>query len=138
MIRVLLDTNVLSEPLREHPHPFVLDQLRGESYQLHTASVVIHELAYGIQRLPSGRKRRRLTVYLDGLLDSGLRVLPYDRQAALWHAEQRALLEAEGRRPAFVDSQIAAIAATNDLVMVTRNISDFADFKGLQLLNWFA
>jgi len=30
------------------------------------------------------------------------------------------------------------IAATNDLVMVTRNLSSFADFKGLQLLNWFS
>ncbi len=137
MIRVLLDTNVLSEPLREHPHPFVLEQLQGDAYKLHTASVVIHELAYGMQRLSSGGKRRRLTAYLDGLLESGLRVLPYDRQAALWHAEQRARLEAEGRRPAFVDSQIAAIAATNNLVMVTRNISDFVDFRGLKLLNWF-
>jgi tRNA(fMet)-specific endonuclease VapC len=86
VIRVLLDTNVLSEPLREHPHPFVLEQLQGDAYKLHTASVVIHELAYGIQRLSSGGKRRRLTAYLDGLLESGLRVLPYDRQAALWHA----------------------------------------------------
>ena len=65
-------------------------------------------------------------------------MFPFDRRAALWHAEQRALLEAEGRRPAFVDSQTAAIAAMNDLVMVARNISDFAAFNRLQLLNWFA
>lgn len=138
MVRVLLDTNVLSEPLREHPHPVVLEQLQRGAHQLHTASVVIHELAYGMQRLPSGRKRQRVAAYLDGLMESGLKVLPYDSQAALWHGQQRARLEAEGRRPAFADGQIAAIAATNDLVMVTRNLSDFADFKVLQLLNWFS
>jgi predicted nucleic acid-binding protein len=37
-----------------------------------------------------------------------------------------------------VDVQITAIASTNNLLMVTYNINDFADFKGLQLLNWFA
>ncbi len=72
------------------------------------------------------------------VLESGLQVLPYDCRAALWHGQQRAQLEAEGQRPAFADGQIAAIAATNDLVMVTRNLSDFADFQGLQLLDWFS
>lgn len=72
------------------------------------------------------------------LLELGLRVLPYHSQAALWHGQKRAQLEAEGRRPAFADRQIAAIAATNELVMVTRNLSDFAGFKGLQLLDWFS
>lgn len=138
VVRVLLDTNVLSEPLREHPNGFVVEQLQDGRYQLHTASAVIHELAYGVQRLTAGRKRQRLAAYLDGLLESGLQVLPYDCRAALWHGQQRAQLEAEGRRPAFADGQIAAIAATNDLVMVTRNLSDFADFQGLQLLDWFS
>lgn len=137
-VRVLLDTNVLSEPLREHPNPLVVEQLQDGRHQLHTASVVIHELAYGVQRLSAGRKRQRLAAYLDALLESGLQVLPYDCRAALWHGQQRAQLEAEGRRPAFADGQIAAIAATNDLVMVTRNLSDFADFQGLQLLDWFS
>ena len=64
-------------------------------------------------------------------------MLPYDSAAALWHGVQRARLEARGLRPAFADGQIAAIAATQGLVLVTRNISDFAAFDGLQLLNWF-
>jgi tRNA(fMet)-specific endonuclease VapC len=99
---------------------------------------VIHELSYGIQRLADGRRKERFRSYLQNLLSSGLPVLPYDRAAALWHGEQRARLEARGLRPAFADGQIAAIAATQGLVLVTRNISDFAAFDGLQLLNWFA
>jgi tRNA(fMet)-specific endonuclease VapC len=102
-VNVLLDTNVLSEPLRERPDPAVMAQLESEEHVLHTASVVIHELSYGIHRLPSGRKQQRLNSYLQGLLTSGLSVLPYDGKAALWHGEQRARLGARGLRPPFAD-----------------------------------
>ena len=137
-MRVLLDTNVLSEPLRELPDAGVMVQLEQGEHALHTASVVIHELSYGMQRVPLGRKRQRLSSYLQGLLASGLAVLPYDRQAALWHGEQRARLETKGVRPAFADGEIAAIAATQELVLVTRNTRDVAAFEGLQVVNWFS
>ena len=137
-MNVLLDTNVLSEPLRELPDPAVMAQLESEEHVLHTASVVIHELSYVIHRLPSGRKQQRLNSYLQGLLTSGLSVLPYDGKAALWHGEQRAKLEARGLRPPLADGQIAAIAATQALVVVTRNTADFEAFEGLDVLNWFA
>jgi predicted nucleic acid-binding protein len=52
--------------------------------------------------------------------------------------EQRARLEARGQKPSFADGQIAAIAATQGLVLVTRNTSDFEPFDGLELLNWFS
>ena len=45
---------MLSEPLRQQPHPPVFEQLQGGVHQLHTANVVIHELAYGTQRLLPG------------------------------------------------------------------------------------
>jgi len=137
-VRVLLDTNVLSEPLRERPDRALMAQLEAGDHSLHTASVVIHELSYGLQRVPPGRRQQRLRTYLDGLLGSGLPVLPYDRKAALWHGEQRARLEAAGLRPPFADGQIAAIAATQELVLVTRNTADFVDFAGLELCNWFS
>lgn len=137
-MRLLLDTNVLSEPLRERPDPAVIAQLEQADHAFHTASVVIHELSYCMARLPTGRRQQRFRRYLQGLLGSGLRVLPYDRKAALWHGEQRARLEASGLRPACADAQIAAIAATQELVLVTRNMRDFAVFEGLELLNWFS
>jgi len=43
-----------------------------------------------------------------------------------------------GQTPPYVDGQIAAIAAVNQLVLVTRNITDFENFQDLQLENWFA
>jgi tRNA(fMet)-specific endonuclease VapC len=72
------------------------------------------------------------------LLESGLQMLPYDSRAALCHGQQRAQLESEGRRPSFADGQIAAIAATNELVMESCNFSDFAGYKGLQIIDWFS
>ncbi len=90
------------------------------------------------QRPLCGRQRARLDSYVQSVLASGLTVLAYDTTAALWHGEQRANLEARGVTPPFADGQIAAIAATQGLVLVTRNITDFEVFDGLQLLNWFA
>jgi len=134
---VLLDTNLLSEPLRERPDPAVMAQLEHGGHLLHTASVVVHELSYGIHRLPAGRRQERFNTYLQALFAGGLTVLPYDRDAALWHGSQRAQLEAKGLCRPFVDGQIAAIAATQSLVLVTRNTADFAGFEGLELRNWF-
>ena len=136
-MNVLLDTNVLLEAMRQQPDAAVMEQLKEGGHELHTASVVIHELRYGVQRLPKGRRRARLDSYVQSLLASGLTVLAYDTTAALWHSDQRASLEARGVNAPFADGQIAAIAATQGLVLVTRNISDFEVFDGLQLLNWF-
>ncbi len=135
-MNVLLDTNVLSEPMRQQPDAAVMAQLEEGGHRLYTASVVLHELRYGMQRLPTGRKRERLESYVQSLLTSGLTVLAYDTSAALWHGDQRASLEAQGVKPPFAHGQIAAIAATHGLVLVTRNISDFEIFDGVELLNW--
>ncbi len=63
-------------------------------------------------------------------------ILPYDERAALWHAKERARLVSEGYMPSFVDGQIASIANVNDLILVTRNVSDFELFSGLEIENW--
>lgn len=137
-MRVLLDTNVLSEPMRQSPHPGVMAQLQSAEHVLHTASTVIHELSYGIARLPAGRRQQRFKAYLETLLESGLVILPYDSKAALWHGEQRARLEAAGQTSSFADGQVAAIAASHHLVLITRNTKDCAGFEGLAVQNWFS
>lgn len=137
-MNLLLDTHVLSEPMRQQPDAAVMAQMGAGRHQLHRASVVIHELRYGVERLPEGRRRQRLNADIHSLLASGLTVLPYDSAAALWHGEQRASLEARGVMPPFADGPIAAIAATQDLELETRNTSDFELFDGLQLMHWFS
>jgi tRNA(fMet)-specific endonuclease VapC len=136
-IRYLLDTNVLSEPLRPRPNSVVIQRLTERSEELATASVAYHEICFGCQRLPDSRKRRAIEAYLQEEVKAKLVILPYDLEAAEWYAIERARLVGLGRTPPYFDGQIAAIAIVNDLILVTNNISDYADFQNLQLQNWF-
>jgi tRNA(fMet)-specific endonuclease VapC len=136
-LRFLLDTNILSEPTKQSPEPKVLVRLRKHQSESGTAATVIHEMRHGLSRLPPGRRREALTDYLERLLCQPIAVLAYDRDAAIWHAEQRALLDTQGRPTPYADGQIAAIAATNGLTLVTRNVADFQPFGGLAIENWF-
>jgi tRNA(fMet)-specific endonuclease VapC len=136
-VRYLLDTNILSEPTRKAPHPGVIAGLSRHQTDACTAAPVLHELTFGIRCMVPGRKREQLTDYLSRLLEVPMAVLPYDLKAAQWHALERARLEAAGLTPAFVDGQIAAIAAVNGLALVTRNVGQFQVFGGLEIENWF-
>jgi tRNA(fMet)-specific endonuclease VapC len=133
----LLDTNVLSEPLRPRPDAEVLRRLAAHRGEVLTAAPVWHELVYGCQRLPPSRRRTLLERYLREVVEPTMRVLPYDRIAAARHGAERARLSALGWTPAFVDGQIAAIAQANALVLVTRNVRDFEHFEGLSSESWF-
>lgn len=133
----LLDTNVVSEPLRPAPNQYVLERLRQHEAEIAIASVVWHELLYGASRLPPSAKRSVIEDYLNEVIALAFPILPYDAQAALWHAAERARLVTLGKTPSFADGQIAAIAQVGNLVLVTANVSDFSMFKDLQVENWF-
>jgi tRNA(fMet)-specific endonuclease VapC len=136
--RYLLDTNILSEASSLNGNTQVIAKLNENAQLAATAAVVMHELLYGCYRLPVSRRRNALERYLTGLLSSSIPVLDYTIEAADWHAHERARLSQVGRTPPYVDGQIAAIAAVNHLVLVTRNVADFADFQNLPIENWFA
>jgi len=138
MMLYLLDTNVLSEPLKQMPNATVMAMLEKHRHSIATAAPVWHELQFGCVRLPRSKKRNAIEQYLHHVVSSKINILPYDEAASLWHAKERARLEAIGRTPPFVDGQIAAIAKVNGLVLVTRNTKDFEMFSGLQLENWSA
>jgi tRNA(fMet)-specific endonuclease VapC len=137
-VAYLLDTNVLSEPLRLAPNPSVLGQLRAHAEELLTASPVWQELVFGAQRLPASRRRQRIEHYLEDVVRATLPILAYDTAAAEWHARERARLAEMGNPRPFVDGQIAAIAMTRDLVLVTANVVDFNAFSGLRVEDWRA
>jgi tRNA(fMet)-specific endonuclease VapC len=135
-LRYLLDTNVLSEPMRPVPDPGVMSRIEAAGDTIATASPVWHEIELGRLRLPAGKRRRAIEVIVD-TLSTVIPILPYDVRAAVWHARGRARLSGRGKVPPFVDGQIAAIAAVNELVLVTRNVRDFAGFHGLEVESWF-
>ena len=132
-LRYLLDTNVLSEPLRPQPDRRVLDWIEEHRGEVATAAPVWHELRFGCQRLPPSARRQKLERYLEEVLEPALPVLPYDGQAAEWHAAERARLTRAGQTPAFVDGQIAAVAAVHGLALATLNLQHFRPFRGLEV-----
>lgn len=136
--RYLLDTNVLSEPLRPCPNEGVMRRLERYRDEVATSAVVWNELLYGCYRLPPSARRRKIERYMHQVLALSLPILPYDEQAAEWHAAERARLEQVGRILPFADGQIAAVAKVQGLIIVTRNVSDYADFQGLHMEDWFS
>lgn len=137
-LRFLLDTNVVSEPLRPVPDPGVIHQLRRHHGVTAIATAVWHELVFGVARLPDSRKRRSIESYLQDVVSPGFPILPYDEEAADWHARERARLEAEGQPPSFTDGLIAAVAHVNGLTLVTANQKHFTPFRDLPLADWRA
>ena len=135
-MKYLLDTNVLSEAVKKHPEKNVMTMLEKHEDEIVTASPVWHELQYGCRRLPRSRKKDIISSFLNDVVMKSIPILPYDAKSAELHAEERARLSAKGITPAFVDGQIASIAVINNLILVTRNISDFNKFKNIKLENW--
>jgi tRNA(fMet)-specific endonuclease VapC len=130
VVKFLLDTNVISEPPRLRPSAKLLRRLKEHEGQLAISAVTWHEVVYGLERLPAGPKKERLQAYFE-VVRAALPVLPYDDRAAAWHAKERARLT---KTPPFVDGQIAAIAATNGLTLVTAD-ADFEPFD-VKVVNW--
>ena len=135
-LKYLLDTNIVSEPLRPKPLPGVLRRLRRHEEEMAIPSVVWHELRFGMERLGPSRRREAIERYLDEVVLGTIPILDYDRAAAEWHARERARLAARGETPPFADGQIAAFARVHDLTLVTLNDTDFRRFHGLRVLSW--
>ena len=131
----LLDTNVVSLEARQVDRPEVgrLQRLRSLSY---LASLTVSELRFGELRIAEGGKRDRLRRFIDDLIADELPILPFDLAAAEWHAKERSRLVRIGRTPPFADGLIAAVAAANDLILITLNAKDFAAFQGVRVEAW--
>jgi tRNA(fMet)-specific endonuclease VapC len=132
----LLDTNVLSEALRPVPNAGVMAQLARYEGELGIAAPVLHELRFGWLRMPEGRRKDAIGRYIQDVI-AVLPVLAYDAAAARTHALLRKESEHSGVVIPFVDGQIAAIAISHGLTLVTRNCKDFSSIQGLRLENWF-
>ena len=124
----LLDTNVLSEPMKARPNAGLLAWLaEADEDSVFISVVTITELRYGIERLATGRRRDRL----DGWLRKDLRarfegrILPVDLEIADTCGRLVARSESLGRPIKPRDAFIAATAEVHALTLVTRNASDF-------------
>jgi tRNA(fMet)-specific endonuclease VapC len=135
-VKFLLDTSVVSAPALREPNTKVVRKLHQQGASCAIAAPVWHELVFGAGRLPAGKRRAALEEYLHSVVRRSFPILPYDEAAADWHGRERARLEEQGRPTPFVDGQIAAIAFTRSLTLVTANAKDFRSFDGLEIVDW--
>jgi predicted nucleic acid-binding protein len=136
---IVLDTNVLSEPLRPHPDERVLawlaslDNLSDEETGI--TAVSVGELLTGVRALPEGRRREGLLDAIEETLEVFAEsVLVYDERAARHFARLQQARREAGRPLAVEDGMIAATCLAHGATLATRNVTDFAGL-GLELID---
>ncbi|MDR2000318.1 MAG: type II toxin-antitoxin system VapC family toxin [Zoogloeaceae bacterium] len=134
---ILLDTNVISEPLKPRPDAAVLAWLDAQAVDtLHICAISMAELRYGVAIMPKGKRRDSLHQRLDERVMPMFagRVLAFDAEAAAVYAELRARARATGKAIDAVDAYIAAIAFAHGLMVATRDVAPF-QAAGLNVIN---
>ena len=134
----VLDTNVLSELMRDNPAPAVMSWLDShDERSLHTTAVTQAEILAGIAVLPEGRRRDALAKGAEQLFqqDFSGRCLVFSSAAAEHYAMVRAQRQRAGKPISTEDALIAAIALAANFCLVTRNDKDFEGVDGLQVIN---
>jgi len=136
-VRLLLDTNVLSEVTKPTPDPKVLQWLDQLDEDRSFISVVsLAEIRRGVALMDEGRKRETLAKWLAQDLPQRFeqRVLDVDEPIALAWGDLMALAKRRGRGLSSMDGLIAATATAKQLTLATRNTKDFEGF-GISLFD---
>jgi predicted nucleic acid-binding protein len=125
---IILDTNVVSEPMKVNANPAVaawLDRQAAET--LYLTAVNLAELLVGVETMPAGKRREGIGAALGALISRlfGTRILPFDESAARAYATLVARARANGCALSVADAQIAAIATVAGFTVATRDAAPF-------------
>jgi predicted nucleic acid-binding protein len=134
-MKYLLDTNVISEMQKSNCNPQVksfFDTLPFDD--LFLCIISIGEIGYGIEKLPPGKKKHELSLWLYTQVVEWFkeRIISLDMNIALEWGKIRGR---SNRTLQLADSLIAAVAISHHMTLVTRNAKDFEDIAGLELIN---
>lgn len=134
---IVLDTNVISEPLRQSPDPRVVEWIDAQVIEtLYVTAVTVAELRFGIALMAAGKRRdgllKRIEAEVLPLFDE--RVLYFDMSAALSYGALMAKARAEGLAVGTADGYIAATVAANGMKIATRDAKLF-EAVGISVLN---
>ena len=138
---ILLDTNVVSEPLRPAPEARVIEWLDAQALEtLYLSAMTVAELRAGVALLPAGKRRAALHENLEkNVLPLFLgRVLPFDLACTQAYAELLIKVRKAGSGIETADACIAAVAVANGLAVAKRDTAPF-EGAGLSVINpWLA
>jgi predicted nucleic acid-binding protein len=134
---ILLDTNVISEMMKENPNPAVAAWFKKQqNAELFITTLSVAEIGYGISLLPEGKRKQRLddaanlmfkTLFAD-------KIVAFDYEAARHYAWVQTARKTAGKTISVIDAELAAICKGTASALATRNIKDFTDLK-LELIN---
>lgn len=134
---ILLDTNVMSEPLRQAPEPRVIEWIDAQAMEtLFLSAITVAELRAGVALLPAGKRRANLQENLEKRvlpLFAG-RVLSFDLACTQAYAALTSKARNAGLAVATADGYIAAIAAANGFAVATRDTRPF-EAAGVTIIN---
>jgi len=137
----LLDTNCISELVRPKPEPRVVEWMEAvDEAMLYLSVLTIGEIRKGVAGLVQGKRRTHLETWLNVEVPSRFsgRILAIDSAIA----DRWGLLAAEAKRKgkalAIIDGFLAATALHHNLMVVSRNDSDFANTPAQVLNPWKA
>lgn len=134
---ILIDTNVVSEPLRRRPEPRVTEWIDSQPLEtLYLSTVTVAELRFGAASLPAGRRRNLLNENLERRILSRFagRILPFDLPTAETYAGLMARVRSDGIAISVSDGYIAAIATANAMAVATRDRTPF-EAAGLRVID---
>lgn len=133
---IVVDTNVVSELMKASPSTVVNEWLvRQDARELRITSISVAEILYGIERLPSGKRKQELREAALGVFsDFAEQILSFDAVAATHYSKFVTSRDRRGNPIGGFDAQIAAICLSHDARLATRNEKDFVDV-GLIVLN---
>ena len=135
----LLDTNVISEMTKRIPNTSVVEKLDENDGLCAICSTVWQESIYGLNLLPDGKRRQMISEMIDAVKET-YDIIPYDSLASQLCGVIRAKCQKKGNPVPRYDSQIAATAIANNMILVTHNIKDFeviAENSMLQVEDWW-
>lgn len=137
---IMLDTNVISEPLRPAPESRVIEWIDAQAIEtLFLSAISVAELRFGVALLPAGKRQHRLQIRLENKVLPLFteRVLPFDTAVTKVYAELMAKARATGLAIGTVDGYIAATAAANGMMIATRDVNPFAA-AGVKVIDLWA
>ena len=136
-MKYLLDTCVVSELVAKQPNPRVLAWIDSiDADGVYISVITVGEITKGIEKLPNSKRKQELIDWLENelLIRFQDNLIELDVNILIRWGKLNARLEISGRRSPAIDSLIAATALEHELILVTRNESDFAE-TGVEILN---
>ena len=136
----LLDINMISEILKPEPDLHVSEKMAGYEKLIAIPATVWSELLLGVNSMPEGKRKDFIFSKLVDDIQAAYDIIPYDNHSAWIQADIRSRLQEIGRPVDFPDTQIASIAVSNNMILVTRNTKHFEPIQEVSTLmmeNWF-